>query len=306
MDISISGRVVVEPGASPPSPVLVEAGCNGAGGGRTYTDRKGRFQLNVGQRTGMAEGTLDGDSTFTCTLQASLPGYHAAHTTVSSSLDRPLLTLHSLTAKEGTLVSFADLDAPAGARNAHERGAAALRKKDWPAARAEFEKALQLYPRYAGAWYHLGLTAAEQGNAVEARRDWNRAADLDGRFLMPYERLAELAAAGAKWQEMALVTDRAVRLDPVEAPVLYLYHAIAHFNLGHMDTAEQSARRAIALDTHHQLPRAEYILGRALAHKNDYRGAREHMQRYLELLPAAPDAALVRAQIAAAEKQGGS
>ena len=37
--------------------------------------------------------------------------------------------------------------------------------------------------------------------------------------------------------------------------------------------------------------RLEYILGRALAHKSDYAGAAQHLSRYLELLPSAPDAA---------------
>src|SRR5579884_53491 len=303
MDLTISGRVVVRPGAAPPTPVLVEASCEGASGGRTYSDKKGRFQLNITQRAGMAEATIDGDSTFVCNLQASLPGYHVAHAAVTTTVEHPLLTLYSLTSTQGTMISLADLDAPASARAARERGAEALRKQYWTEARAGFERAVQIYPGYAGAWYDLALVAERQGKYAEARQAWTRCLDIDPRFLMPYARLAELADAGAHWQEMAAITDRALAHDPVESPVLYLYHAIAHFNLGHMDIAQQSALRAITLDTRRQLPRAEYILGRALAHKNDYRGAREHMQRYLDLLPTAPDAAVVRAQIAEAEKQ---
>ena len=84
------------------------------------------------------------------------------------------------------------------------------------------------------------------------------------------------------------------------APLVEALHKRAGRN--HMGNIMASSRRAIALDGRHQLPRAEYILGRALAHRNDEAGAVEHMRRYLELLPQAPDAAVVRAQITAATK----
>ena len=40
--------------------------------------------------------------------------------------------------------------------------------------------------------------------------------------------------------------------------------------------------------------RAEYVLGRILEAKGDINGAREHMQKNLELQPGAPDAEVVQ------------
>ncbi|HZU24747.1 MAG TPA: tetratricopeptide repeat protein [Bryobacteraceae bacterium] len=300
--VMLSGKVVVDGGGPPPSPVLIETACDHVQRSPTYTDKKGRFAVNVPQKSEYAEAAIQGDATLHCMIQASLPGYHPAVSEVWSMTDHPFLTLHTLDPTKGTLVSLTELDAPKRAREASERGLAALRNNDWSGAQAEFEKALEIDPHYATAWYELGAAQLRQGRVAQARAAWNKALESDRRFLKPYIPLAELAAAGSRWSDMAAITDRAVALDPVDAPILYLYHAIACFNVGRMDVAEQSSRRAISLDAHHQLPRAEYILGRALAHRADYPGALDHMRRYLQLLPQAPDAAVVRAQIAEAEK----
>jgi tetratricopeptide (TPR) repeat protein len=88
--------------------------------------------------------------------------------------------------------------------------------------------------------------------------------------------------------------DAAIKLDPVDWPVLFFYNAVANFNLGRLNEAEQSAKRAIEAD---QFPRAHNILGHILAARGDYRGAVEQMSKYLDLMTYAADAARVRAEI---------
>jgi len=61
-----------------------------------------------------------------------------------------------------------------------------------------------------------------------------------------------------------------------------------------MKEAELSATRAVAAD---QFPRAHYILGHILAARGDYRGAVEHLSKYLDLMVGTADAARVRAEL---------
>jgi TolA-binding protein len=60
-------------------------------------------------------------------------------------------------------------------------------------------------------------------------------------------------------------------------------------------------RRAIALDTGHEIPRAERVLGTILAAKGDRAGAIEHFKAYLKIFPKATDAADVKQCVAELE-----
>lgn len=64
-----------------------------------------------------------------------------------------------------------------------------------------------------------------------------------------------------------------------------------------MDDAERSARRAVEIDVENQVPRAEYLLGIILASKGQNKEAVEHLQKYLQRDPKAPDKATVRDSI---------
>ena len=93
-------------------------------------------------------------------------------------------------------------------------------------------------------------------------------------------------------------------MNPQEFPQLYFYYAVANFNLKHMDVAETSARRATELDSAHEIPRAELLLGSVLVAKGDRAGALQHFRKYLEIVPKAHDAEQVKRAIAQLEAPG--
>jgi len=72
---------------------------------------------------------------------------------------------------------------------------------------------------------------------------------------------------------------------------------MANLRLGHLDAAEKSAREAIRLDSGHRNPRTGYVLGLVLAQKQEYRQAVDLLNAYLNALPNAPDAEIVRKQL---------
>jgi len=72
---------------------------------------------------------------------------------------------------------------------------------------------------------------------------------------------------------------------------------VVRYELKDLPGAEMSAQEAVRLDTYHKTPRAEFVLGRILEAKGDTNGAREHISKYIELDPKAPDLAMVKAYL---------
>jgi tetratricopeptide (TPR) repeat protein len=339
----LSGKVMMDDGAPPPEPVVIERVCGGTRRPEAYTDSKGRFSFQLGQNTQMMADASVSSTDFDplagrnsgmgsmsnsnqtrssgygssaemrlmgCELRASLAGYRSDSVNLSGrrSLDSPdvgTLVLHRLGNVEGTTISATSIAAPKDARKAYEKGLNAMKKEKWPEAQEQLQKAVGMYPKYAAAWYELGQAYLRQNNAAEARKAYAQALEADSRFLKPYRPMAALALQEKHWQEAADMTDKLLRLDPVDFPDALLTNAIANVNLRKIDAAEKSAREAVKIDTEHQYPRAEYVLGFILANKQDYTGALQMMRSYLQRAPNAPDAAGVRQQISQLEKVTG-
>jgi tetratricopeptide (TPR) repeat protein len=157
-------------------------------------------------------------------------------------------------------------------------------------------KAIAAYPAYAAAWGELGRTLEQSGTRDQAAEAYGQSIKLDGRNFPAYARLAALEAGAQHWDRVAAVSSDAIARRPEGWAVLFFYQAVANYNLGHLDAAEQSARQAAK----EGFPRSHYTLGRILADRGDFRAAVAEMTEYLELLPHAADAERVRAEIAAA------
>ena len=77
-----------------------------------------------------------------------------------------------------------------------------------------------------------------------------------------------------------------------------LHQAAAQYALKNLPAAEASATAALNPKAKQSARRAEYVLGRILEAKGDMAGAKQHMNRYLELVPNATDADVIKAHIA--------
>jgi tetratricopeptide (TPR) repeat protein len=110
-----------------------------------------------------------------------------------------------------------------------------------------------------------------------------------------------MAAAAQKWQDVLDETNKALALDPRGNPHIWYYNALGNFHLKNMDSAETSAKTALAMDPLHQEPNTEQLLAVVLAGKQDYAGALEHLKNCLTYFPPGPNLDLVRQQIAQIE-----
>ena len=115
-----------------------------------------------------------------CELRARLAGFRSQ--SVSLANRRPMdppdigtILLHRLTPTEGTTISAVSLAAPKDAKKAYQKGMDALKKKKVQDAVKNFEKAVEVYPKYADAWYELGRFQVAQATlqwlgAISSRR----------------------------------------------------------------------------------------------------------------------------------------
>ena len=332
--IFVSGRVMLEEGTAPPGSVTIETVCNGSAHGEGYTDTKGYFAIELGRRNGViqdaselnsfsgrnASGMTGGNSTsgqsggsaerkyMGCDLQAKLAGYRSQAVPLAGRrpMDDPnvgtILLHRNGPAEEGKTISAVSLAAPNDAKKAYEKGMDAIKKKKFGDAQTSFEKAVEVYPKFATVWYELGMLQAGQGKMDMARKYFDTAVECDPKFVQPYLQISILELQSQKWKGLAEVTDKLVKLDPFDYPQAFFFNSVANYNLQNMEAAEKSALAAERLDTRHAIPKVSHLLGIILALKKDYLGAAERFKTYLKFAPAAPDAAKVRSQLAEVEK----
>jgi tetratricopeptide (TPR) repeat protein len=335
--IFLSGKVVMDDGTAPPEPVTIERICNGIHRPEGYTDSKGRFSFQLGQNNGVfndASVSSAGDfgdfggrgsasnPTFGggmnrqiserelmgCELRASLPGYRSEVVNLSGRrfMDNPdvgTIILRRLGNVEGLTISITSAAAPKDAKKAFEKGRDLARKQKFAEAQKEMEKAVQIYPKYANAWQDLGAIHEAQNHTEEARKAYLAALEADPKLVKPYVQMAWLAARENNWKECQDASARALKLNPFDFPNAYFYNAVANLNLQNFDEAEKSAREGLKLDTAKRYPKMRHVLGIALAQKQDFAGATEHIKGYMAMLPPnSPELPTVKNQLAQLEK----
>jgi hypothetical protein len=338
--IFISGKVLMDDGTPPTEQVSIERVCGGSPKFEGYTDSKGHFSFELGRNQGMTSdasysnvddgfGALGGRGMGSnanrnmpgggvqvterelmgCELRASLAGYRSDIINLAGrrTLDNPnvgTIILHRRAGVEGYTTSGTSLMAPKDAKKAYEK-AMKLTKSKKPAdqqnALKELETAVAAYPKYAAAWYELGLIHEHENRAPQAAEAYAKSMEADGKFIKPYLQMAGIYAREGKWKEVQETTDRAIKLNPFDFPAAYFYNSVAAINLQDVDTAEKSAREGIKLDSQKRIPKLAHVLGVVLAQKQDFNGAAENMKLYLKLAPNAPDAENVRKQLAEVE-----
>jgi tetratricopeptide (TPR) repeat protein len=313
---------MLDDGTPPPDPVTIERVCNGSPRAQAYTDRKGRFSFRLGEASLISQDASQDDARYpgaqrssigsprgqrgvleNCDLRASLAGYTSDVITLGSrrAMDDPdvgTIILHRLANVEGTAISMTSLAAPKEAQKAYQQGTQAFRKNRLDEAAKEFRRAVDIYPKYAAAWYWQGRVEEQTQDIQAARKSYDSAIAADAKFLSPYLRLAELRANDRDWTALAELTDRLIRLDSADYPVAYLYNAMAHLQLGHFDWAERSAQYGQKVDTLHRYPKLEEVLGLVLASKKEYLAAIQHLRSYLEAAPQGDDVAQTKQQLA--------
>lgn len=337
--IFLSGKVMLEDGTPPPESVVIERVCNGQVRPEAYTDSKGRFSFQLGQQnnvlmdasvsssagqgfgrdslgggvggfpgaSGGGMGTVD---LMGCELRASLAGFRSEAVILNrrSMFDNPdvgTIILRRLANVQGTAISFTTLAAPKDAKKSYEKAQKILQQKSPKHSEAakELDKATQIYPKFAAAWYMLGEARLALKDEPGARKAFEQALAADSKYINPYLQLSVLELRANRWAEAADLTSRLTQLNPHVLQAHY-FNAIANFNLGKMDLAEKSARSAMSDDGSSRMPRTHHLLGAILARQGNFPSAAEEFRSYLKLAPNATEADQLRRQLSEWEGLG--
>ena len=306
---SLIGDVIVTGGSLPWDSIQVTVTCNGKVSFTTATDAKGGFIITRPERFDTIT-VIGKEKSFTgqfvgCTVAAALPGYQSsqlivANHDIQSSPNIGSIKLAPEAGSAGSAVSPTTASAPKDAMKSFQKA-----RSDWlnnkpDRAQSQLQKAVQIYPQFAEAWYVLGRLQAAS-NSQQAQHAFTKAIEADPNFVLAYEQMAALAAQSTKWQEAVDNANRALELNPRGNLDVWYYHALGNFELKHLDVAETSALKSLSMDPLHSQPATEQLLAVILMAKHDLPGALQHLRNCLTYFPPGPNLDLVKRQIAKLE-----
>jgi len=333
--VYVTGKVVLEDGTPLPNGVRVEMVYNGQVRRQDYTRLDGSFTFDLGSgsnSSNMADASIgSGDDPFSSRSQARfgggagmmgrvdlsgwevravLPGYQSDVVVLQnrSALDNPdigLVVLRPIGHVKATTVSLVSMKAPKKAKEAFEKAFKAVNKDkpDTDKAAKELQKAVEIYPEFAAAWDLLGQIKMEQKDVAGAKEAFQKAMAADADFISPYLALADIDIQEKKWSEAADLTTRLLELNPY-VPRGQFLHAVAHYQLGKLDVAEESIRKLQSSNEGKNYTISHYVLGAILATKGNLPAAAGEFQLFLQKSPEHKYAVQVREQLSQWEKQG--
>ena len=306
------GRVALEEGSVPADKIMIESICNGVVYQETYVDKQGKFRFTLANSSATVDATTrsmsDSPVLPECVIRATGAGYRSdvvnlgernrsTERSVAQNPDLGTLVLRKPSGAEAASISATSQKAPKDAKKAFDKGVSAARDKKWDEAAKNYQKAVELYPAYAEAWFRLGEAQAAQNQLEPARKSFDAAIKADGNYVLPVIQMSNLEAQAANWKAVAELTDRVIKLAP-GIPRVYLLSSIAYLSLRDVNSAEKSAREGLLADKRHdQAPRLFQILATVLANKGDFVGAAAQLEQYLQFAPFANDAAVSRKQM---------
>lgn len=198
----------------------------------------------------------------------------------------------SETAAQSPLLDGVPKDAVDKFRRAQEK----LKSNDPKGAIALFDEALKAHPTFAAAFYEKGMAQLREKDldgalasfvkAIEVRQDY-----LEAKYSVGYTQFQK-----KNYEISAAIFDDVLK-QKREMPEAHMYLGISLYNLKNLDAAEASLRSAIAVRDGESIALAHRYLAAIYAGKKKNSEAAAELQRYLDLVPKAPDADKLKATI---------
>lgn len=195
----------------------------------------------------------------------------------------------------GGNVNAAELQIPDKAKKEYDRGNKSAEDKDWAAAQEHFQKALELYPKYALAENGLALTYASMGQGQKAVETFRAAILLDEHLPTANKYLGQFYYDNHEYKEAEPYLKRAAEADP-DAQMLT---ALANCELrnGELDQALANAQKVYTLKDHKKYAVAHLIAAEVYTNRKLTKETAAEYQEYLKEDPKSPIAEKVRAAL---------
>jgi len=281
----ITGQVVISDGTKLSESVQIQIVCRGRVRAELYSDTLGSFNFDLSRMGGIfasqpADASVMGQSLDSgsewddCSARAVLAGFSSDSVEFGSHIrelgvaDIGKIRLRPLHDGAKTSLSISSLLAPKSARKAMDKGLVLEEQRKWPQAEQSFRKAIEIYPEYAAAWSELGRMQYVQQNFPGAHESFQRAAEIDPGYVRPYLGLTQLAMDERNWPDVVRFSDKALALDSVSYPSVWLLNATGQYNLHNYDAAETSVRNGKRADTEHRIKQFHALWMQILSARN--------------------------------------
>lgn len=331
----LSGKVLLDDGVPPGEPVAISTVCDGQRVPRGYTNSKGNFTIDLTSSNNMAfadasfsgsgmfgnpgggfgtSGPFGSDlasrsaglgrvNLFGCELVAELAGYRSKPVQLGtrSIFDNPdigTIIMRRLAGVVGASISITSLTAPKKAKKAFQKAVKEMRKKkpNHEKALKELEKSVAGHPQYAAAWNMMGVVHLQMQNAPAAREAFEKAVKADEKYLSPYLPLIKMSLREQRWDDVSRMTGQLLRLNP-HVSEAYFYNAIANFNAGRLEEAEEAIADLRLRDDADKIPRSHHLLGMIFVKRGQFGQAATAFRAYMAVEPDSPLAGKLKRQV---------
>jgi tetratricopeptide (TPR) repeat protein len=282
----VSGAVLLDASNQPMSQVIVSLRSDSAGISRSVlTDYDGKFEVQ-GLTPGVYVIGVEELGYEPTTIRAELKEV------VSKLVLRLRPAHHSAPARGSYTVSVAQLKIPEKARDEFKKGLERLAKNDTSGSLSHFNKAIQDYPAYPEAYYHVGVAQAKAGHGDEALGAFQRAIDLsDGSYPWAEFGVGFVLAKRGKLAEAEAIIRKGLEKDK-ESPEGHLVLGMTLLRMNRVEEAEQNAQEALMRKPN--LAEAYLVLSDVYAWRGEYRAQLEVLDNYSKLEPNGTDNESVR------------
>jgi tetratricopeptide (TPR) repeat protein len=283
----ISGTVLLKANNRPAGQVAVKLKSHAAGIFRSIlTDFEGHFEVK-----NLPASTYE--------IVVDEPGYEPMQTNAQLDGSKSKLVLYLKSSNQGQTernkysVSVRELKIPGKAQHEYQEGLASLAKKNLPVSLSHFTKAVQAFPDFYEAYYHLGVTETRLGHLDEAMQAFQKTIDLSGgRHAWAEFGIGYLLYLKGKAEEAVTIIRRGLELDG-NSPDGYLVLGMALLRVNRLDEAEKSAQEALLRNPN--FANAYLVLADVNGCRHDYRTQLQDLDTYLRLEPNGDVSGRVRA-----------
>jgi len=153
-------------------------------------------------------------------------------------------------------------------------------ERNFPQARREYEKVIQMWPLYAEARNNLGVVYKELGMYEQAVAEFKKALALNPQYPRAYHNLGVIYQLKGDWKQAVKSYEMALSLDRSHLSS-YNNLGLVYRSQGQLHEAREVLEKALALNP--SFPQTHYNLGLVLEEAREMEGARFHYQRFIDL-----------------------
>lgn len=194
-----------------------------------------------------------------------------------------------------SFVSVTDLEIPARARKELVKAGMLFARRDFTATVQKLNKAIAMYPAYAGAYNNLGVTYSRLGDDARSQDALQKAISINDHFAPAYVNLARLEIRAGDFPGAETMLAKAASFDPTNAMAFTLL-AYSEFMAGHFDDAIVNSHKAHDLRAPHAV--VHQVAARALKEKGRAEDAVAELELFLKEEPSGRRADDVRKELA--------